>query len=240
MAKSANRLNGFFKENRSFAPSNSKFENTYPINWRFSSIIELSKRSYECEASVIRALKAILNGTGSARSILMGINDLTRALYTDTVNLGIGRDSPTQKLDVNGYVRGATGLCIGSACRSVWPTSFVASYIVKRSAVQTKDSVVYCPSTHPLVVSCYIADDQAPASGPTSLAGYCDGDGLCHAGGTAPSQFRRQSLGTDNVYLERVINSAGVEGCWQYDNAHSHSDYRIELTCVMKDPVGIL
>jgi hypothetical protein len=38
-------------------------------------------------------------------------------------NLGIGTTSPTQKLDVNGYVRGGTGLCIGNDCRTSWPTS---------------------------------------------------------------------------------------------------------------------
>jgi hypothetical protein len=37
-------------------------------------------------------------------------------------NLGIGTTSPTQKLDVNGYVRGGTGLCIGNDCRTSWPT----------------------------------------------------------------------------------------------------------------------
>ena len=36
-------------------------------------------------------------------------------------NVGIGVINPTQKLDVNGYVKG-TGLCIGSDCKTSWPT----------------------------------------------------------------------------------------------------------------------
>jgi len=37
-------------------------------------------------------------------------------------NVGIGTAAPTQKLDVAGYVKGQTGLCIGSDCRSSWPS----------------------------------------------------------------------------------------------------------------------
>lgn len=36
-------------------------------------------------------------------------------------NVGIGTPSPTQKLDVIGYVRGETGLCINNDCRTTWP-----------------------------------------------------------------------------------------------------------------------
>jgi len=38
-------------------------------------------------------------------------------------NVGVGTASPTQKLDVNGYVKGRTGLCIGDDCRTSWPDS---------------------------------------------------------------------------------------------------------------------
>jgi len=37
-------------------------------------------------------------------------------------NVGIGTTNPTQKLDVNGYVKGRSGLCIGNDCRSTWPS----------------------------------------------------------------------------------------------------------------------
>jgi len=36
--------------------------------------------------------------------------------------VGIGTTVPSQKLDVIGYVRGSSGLCIGSDCRSSWPS----------------------------------------------------------------------------------------------------------------------
>ena len=37
-------------------------------------------------------------------------------------NVGIGTTAPTQKLDVVGYVKGQTGLCIGNDCRTSWPS----------------------------------------------------------------------------------------------------------------------
>jgi len=36
-------------------------------------------------------------------------------------NVGIGTASPSQKLDVVGYVKGQTGLCINNDCRTAWP-----------------------------------------------------------------------------------------------------------------------
>jgi hypothetical protein len=35
--------------------------------------------------------------------------------------LGIGVINPAQKLDVSGYVRGSSGICIGNDCRTSWP-----------------------------------------------------------------------------------------------------------------------
>jgi hypothetical protein len=35
--------------------------------------------------------------------------------------VGIGIGDPTQKLDVDGFVKGRTGLCIGDDCRTEWP-----------------------------------------------------------------------------------------------------------------------
>ncbi len=47
--------------------------------------------------------------------------------YIDIVNgnVGIGTTSPSQKLDVNGYIKG-TGVCIGDDCRTSWPTGTVS------------------------------------------------------------------------------------------------------------------
>ncbi|HBT81860.1 hypothetical protein A3B26_02940 [Candidatus Giovannonibacteria bacterium RIFCSPLOWO2_01_FULL_48_47] len=47
-------------------------------------------------------------------------------LATNSGNVGVGTVSPSQKLDVAGYVRGATGLCIGGDCRTSWPGSKAA------------------------------------------------------------------------------------------------------------------
>jgi len=41
-------------------------------------------------------------------------------------NVGVGTATPSQKLDVAGYVKGQTGLCIGADCRTAWPTSGTA------------------------------------------------------------------------------------------------------------------
>ncbi|MDO8466635.1 MAG: hypothetical protein Q7S83_00655 [bacterium] len=47
---------------------------------------------------------------------------------TGNVGINLGTAAPTQKLDVGGYVKGRTGLCIGTGdvvgvdCRTSWPT----------------------------------------------------------------------------------------------------------------------
>ena len=40
---------------------------------------------------------------------------------TSNVNIGIGTSSPTEKLDVVGYVKGRSGICIANDCRASWP-----------------------------------------------------------------------------------------------------------------------
>lgn len=43
-------------------------------------------------------------------------------VQTTSGNVGIGVPSPSQRLDVLGYVRGQSGLCIGDDCRTSWPS----------------------------------------------------------------------------------------------------------------------
>ncbi|TSC70708.1 MAG: Endosialidase chaperone, partial [Parcubacteria group bacterium Gr01-1014_49] len=49
----------------------------------------------------------------------------TNGLIVQSGNVGIGISSPSQQLDVAGYVKGS-GLCIGSDCKTSWPTSAVS------------------------------------------------------------------------------------------------------------------
>lgn len=51
----------------------------------------------------------------------------TNIYNTNTGNVGIGTATPSQKLDVTGNVKG-TGLCIGSDCRTSWPSSLVGTH----------------------------------------------------------------------------------------------------------------
>ena len=44
-------------------------------------------------------------------------------VYYTGGNVGIGTTDPSQKLDVAGYVKGQSGLCIGSDCRTSWSLS---------------------------------------------------------------------------------------------------------------------
>ncbi len=110
--------------------------------------------------------------------------------------------------------------------------SSTVNYVIDRSDVYNKDAVHYCPPDYPRLISCRVVDDQAPPVAPTVLAGYCDENGYCYAGGGAPAQYLRTNLGGENIYMETVINSSNIQGCWVYDPEHSHRPFRIEITCI--------
>lgn len=59
---------------------------------------------------------------GFIQSLNRGVDVTPLVLQRYGGNVGIGTTTPTQKLDVNGYVKG-TGVCIGTDCRTTWPTS---------------------------------------------------------------------------------------------------------------------
>jgi len=63
---------------------------------------------------------------------------------TKAGNVGIGTTGPTQKLDVAGYVKGQTGLCIGNDCRTSWPAGVAGGFCV------FKRTNYVCPSWAPV------------------------------------------------------------------------------------------
>jgi len=64
-------------------------------------------------------------GNGDMAIVQGGDSGQTPYMYFDraTTNVGIGNftkdgTQPTKKLDVDGYVKGRSGLCIGNDCRT--------------------------------------------------------------------------------------------------------------------------
>jgi len=74
-------------------------------------------------------------------------------LKADGGNIGIGITTPSQKLDVDGYVKG-TGMCIGASCITAWPTggaggSGTVNYAAKwTSSSALGNSVIYDNGTN--------------------------------------------------------------------------------------------
>ena len=69
-----------------------------------------------------------VSGTGSFGIGLSSTPTTITAANTMAImggNVGIGTTSPGQKLDVAGYVKGQTGLCIGNDCKTTWPAGSV-------------------------------------------------------------------------------------------------------------------
>jgi len=60
-------------------------------------------------------------------------------------NVGIGTTTPTQKLDVNGYVKGRDGLCIGDNCRSSWPKICIQCRCTDESGETRTDTAECAP-----------------------------------------------------------------------------------------------
>jgi len=54
--------------------------------------------------------------------LILSTGSAENGLLVSNGNVGIGTTEPTQKLDVTGYVKGRTGLCIGNDCRTSWPS----------------------------------------------------------------------------------------------------------------------
>jgi len=136
-------------------------------------------------------------------------------------NVGIGTASPTEKLTVNGNVK-ANDYYIGAIDK--WASQLVINQQckMKRGDAFTKDQVIWCDSTYPNMYSCNVLDDEAP---PSPMTSTCTSDGQCDM-----SKLRKD-LGTNMIYLERVVKSGNIYGCQAYDYEHNHTPYRLELMC---------
>ena len=62
-------------------------------------------------------------GQSKSGGLILNTGGAAIGLIVDKGDVGIGTPSPTQKLDVAGYVKGQTGLCIGNDCRTSWPAA---------------------------------------------------------------------------------------------------------------------
>lgn len=82
--------------------------------------------------------------------------------------MGIGTQSPTQKLDVIGYIRGATGLCIGSDCRTSWPSAGGGGSVTSLSA---GSGISLSPN--PITTSGTISINNTCPSGYADAGDYC-------------------------------------------------------------------
>lgn len=67
--------------------------------------------------------------------------------------VGIGTTAPTQKLDVAGYVKGQSGLCIGDDCRDSWSPieTTIETMVVSKSAPCDGTTVATCPDGYKLL-----------------------------------------------------------------------------------------
>jgi hypothetical protein len=114
------------------------------------------------------------------------------------------------------------------------------NYVVRRGPIVTVDSVAWCPTTNPYIVSCSAVDDEAAdttASGIpfTSLDNPCKyssfGIQTRNVDGTCPD-MTMSDLGSDFIYTQRVKKTTANEwGCMTYDLAATHKPYRAELVC---------
>jgi len=66
-------------------------------------------------------------GSGTFRILTPDAN--SNIVLQPNKNVGVGPIDPTQKLDVDGYVKGRAGLCIGNDCCSTWKECFELSGI---------------------------------------------------------------------------------------------------------------
>ncbi|MCX6707374.1 MAG: hypothetical protein NT001_04520 [Candidatus Woesearchaeota archaeon] len=157
-------------------------------------------------------------------------------LFADTIR---GKTGSTVTVSDNLAVTGNVGVTNGKISgdgSGLTNLKFFLSCEHRRSITFNGDSVEWCDATYPTISFCSVVDgydgstktDADPTS-PTILT-TCLSNGLCNAGDGA-GDMKRANLGSDAAYLEIVTKTGGIEGCWQYDNGHSRTPYRLELIC---------
>jgi hypothetical protein len=115
----------------------------------------------------------------------------------------------------------------------------------KRSASYVNDFVTWCTPDYPKLYSCAQVDAEAPDS--PYILSECLDDGQCLAREPTIKELRMgylkfgpkrknlgRGLGGDGMYYERVKKMASgkeVNGCWIYDNSHTHRGHRADIMC---------
>ena len=103
----------------------------------------------------------------------------------------------------------------------------------KRSAAFRNDFVTWCPADFPDLYSCSQLDESG--GNRPMLFTRCTRDGTCQAkAGQNGIQYDRSGLGANGQYYERVQKRESgrlIDGCWMYDNNHSHTPHRADVMC---------
>ncbi|MBI2129779.1 hypothetical protein HYU07_06090 [Candidatus Woesearchaeota archaeon] len=87
-------------------------------------------------------------GTGDNSEFTFRVNKIEKMRIARNGNLGIGTVSPTEKLEVAGNIKG-TGLCIGTDCRTSWPSGGSSQWTTSGSSVYYSTGSIGIGTTSP-------------------------------------------------------------------------------------------
>ncbi len=119
--------------------------------------------------------------------------------------------------------------------------SYATNFTFNRTAAAGGDRRIWCPASHPNLISCSISAGDAPSSPEgfdgcnNPLAIFTNSDS-CHQGANnsvnpdQPARRKDANIGTDMIYIE-TIKTNNIMGCLTYDNGHSHKPYRVDTIC---------